>query len=591
MKEFSFTSLLLGMLLAIIFGAANAYLGLKVGMTVCASIPAAVVSMAIVRGILRRKSILENNMVQTIASAGESLAAGVIFTIPALIIWGIQPSILKIFVISVLGGFLGVLFMIPLRRYLIVKEHKRLPYPEGTACAKVLTAGDEGGVKAKSVFSGLAVGGVYKFLMSGLGLWNESPGWQIKGYKNAYIGADITPALLGVGYIIGPKISAYIFAGGLLGWLVLIPLISIFGTETIFPAAEPIAKLTAHQIWHFYIRYVGAGAVALGGILSLVRAFPVIISSFRSAVVEFIEKRVALKREERDLPISVVIIGSIVIAILIWHIPFINLNLLGAILVVIFAFFFVTVSSRLVGLVGSSSNPASGMTIATLLATSLIFSALGWTGTEGMVAALSVGAVVCIAICMAGDISQDLKTGYLVSATPENQQIGEFIGVLTSALVIGLTIFLLDATYKIGSPKLPAPQAMLMSIVIKGVIQHNLPWGLILAGIGIAAVVELFGIPSLPFAVGLYLPISLSTPIIMGGMIKRIRDTERGVLFSSGLIAGGAVMGILIAILKFKEIELSLGFKFGNSFSLLIFLLLCGILIREVTRIMNKNQS
>ncbi len=593
--EFTLTSIVMGVILGLIFGAANAYLGLKVGMTVSASIPVAVISMGVLRGMFKKGTILENNMVQTVGSAGESLAAGVIFTIPALIIWGLEPRVTKIFLISLIGGCLGVLFMIPLRKFLIVKEHRNLPYPEGTACAKVLMAGDVGGVKAKMVFLGVGIGAIYKFLMGGIGLWEEHPAWNLVKKVNMKIGIDAMPALLGVGYIIGPRIATYLFAGGALGWLVFIPAITLVGRgigHPIFPATTLISEMGPHQIWDSYIRYIGAGAVCLGGVASLTKAAPTVLESFKLGFEELshgISGKAEGLRTQRDIPMVMVIIGALVSAVILAVIPQVPVKLIGAVLVVIFSFFFVTVSSRIVGLVGSSSNPASGMTIATLLATSLILLRLGWTGQAGMVAALSVGAVVCVAVCIAGDTSQDLKTGYLVGATPMKQQIGEFLGVVTSASVVGWTVLILHKGYGIGSAELPAPQATLMSMVVKGVMTGAVPWTFVFIGMATALVVELMRIPSLPFAVGLYLPIELSTPVIIGGILRGIvqRKTagshsleyqEKGVLYSSGMIAGDALIGILLAVLAWQGINLQFAKDWMGPFSrwgtLLIFALL-----------------
>lgn len=603
MPEFTIRAVILGVLLGIVFGAANAYLGLKVGMTVSASIPVAVISMGILRGLMKRGTILENNMVQTIGSAGESLAAGIIFTVPALFIWGLSPSLSKIFVWALLGGVLGILFMIPLRRFLIVREHGRLPYPEGTACAEVLIAGEAGGSKAGMVFKGAGVGAVYKLLMNGFGLWKETPAWSVRVPKTV-IGVDAVPALLGVGYIIGPRIAAYIFGGGALSWLVFIPLIASFGEsilKPIFPASGAIAEMDAHDIWHNYIRYVGAGAVALGGLLSLIRAVPTIVRSFKLGFKEIVRPSDAegmVERTQRDLPMKWVVIGAVGIALLMGFAPHIEVGIVGALLTVLFAFFFATVSSRLVGIVGSSSNPASGMTIATLLATTVIFVAVGYTGTAGMVAALSVGAIVCICIAIAGDTSQDLKTGFLVGATPRSQQIGEFIGVLTSALFVGLSVYLLNEAYGIGGAPTPehptplaAPQATLMSMVISGVMNGNLPWTLVFIGAGTALLVELFGVSSLPFAVGLYLPMELSTPIIAGGLVRwaaerktqraetaKTKSENRGVLYASGLIAGEASMGVILAVLIWQNVTFNIAEgwmgRFADGGALLIFGLL-----------------
>lgn len=574
MPEFTAVAVIIGIILSIVFGAANAYLGLKVGMTVSASIPAAVISMAIIRVLLKRKSILENNMVQTIASAGESLAAGAIFTIPAIFLWGTVPSVLTMGIITFIGGALGVLFMIPVRRYLIVKEHGVLPYPEGAACAEVLVAGEEAGSGAGLIFAGGAVGLVYKFLGDGLKLWPTEIETEIQGFNGAAVGMDVLPALLGVGFIIGPKISAYMLAGAVLGWLGFIPLITLFGeglTAPIFPAVDLIKDLGFWGIWTKYIRYIGAGAVAAGGIISLVKALPTIVSSFSQAMKGFGAKAAdKIDRTDIDLPGKWVIAGIVVLVVAIAFIPSIPVKFVGAILIAIFGFFFVTVSSRIVGLVGSSSNPVSGMTIATLLFTTIIMKAVGFSGKEGMIAALCVGAVICTAAAIAGDTSQDLKTGYLVGATPRKQQLGELIGVLSAAVVIGFIMIMLNSAYTFGSKELGAPQATLMKLVIEGIMDGQLPWNLVFIGAATSVVVELLGIPSLPVAIGLYLPIHLSTPIMAGGLVKWILDfivkdkqankakTETGILYSSGLIAGEGLMGVILAILAVANVNLAL---------------------------------
>ena len=578
--EFTFKAVFLGVILAVVFGAANAYLGLKVGMTVSASIPAAVISMGVLRTLAKsfglKVSILENNMAQTVGSAGESLAAGVIFTIPALILMGVKPSLFQIFLLALLGGWLGVLFMIPLRRFLIVREHGKLPYPEGAACAEVLVAGEAGGSKAKTVFAGVTLGAIYKILMdkAGFFLWKEEVEWHVPYLKKGAFGFNVLPALLGVGYIIGPKIAAFMLAGAVLGWLGLIPFIAMLGENlptAVYPSTVPIAQMDCWAIWNNYLRYIGAGAVAFGGVVSLLKALPVIFSSFKVGMAEIFSSKFnkskadgGEKRTQRDLPLNVVMIFVCALSILIWLLPQVPLGLLGTILVVLFTFFFVTVSSRIVGLVGSSSNPASGMTIATLLATSLILAACGYSGTEGAVAAISVGAIACIGICIAGDTSQDLKTGFLVGATPRRQQIGELIGVLGSALFVGGTLYVLHTSYGIGSKDLAAPQATLMKMVVEGVLNQSLPWGFVLFGAFSALAVELMGIGSLPFAIGLYLPIHLSTPIMLGGLIRYAFEEwrnvdeptkdclrEDGILYSSGLIAGDALLGVLLAPLVY----------------------------------------
>lgn len=611
LPEITPVSIILGILLAIVFGGANAYLGLRVGMTVSASIPAAVISMGVIRMVLRRDSILENNIVQTIGSAGESLAAGAIFTLPALFMWAEEegssaPSLVEIALIAAVGGIIGILFMIPLRTALIVQEHGTLPYPEGQACAEVLIAGEEGGTSATTVFAGLGVSAVYKFIADGLCIFPSEVDFEIKSYKGSGIGMDVLPALLGVGYICGAKVSSYLFAGGTLGWFVLMPLISLFGGDNIiYPCTDPISSLSAMDLWRSYIRYIGAGAVAAGGIMSLIKSLPLIIRTFRQAIKGFGAKSNSSARTARDLPMNVVLIGVAVTAVFMWLCPIIPVNLLGAIIVIIFGFFFATVSSRMVGLVGSSNNPVSGMAIATLLISTIILKATGMTGMPGMIAAISIGSIICIIAAIAGDTSQDLKTGYLVGSTPKNQQIGELVGIVASAITIGGVLYLLDAAWKYGSDQLPAPQAMLMKMVVEGVMNGNLPWALVFAGVFIAVVVEVLGIPVLPFAIGLYLPIHLSTPMVVGGLVRlyfekkkensesvRKQKLEKGVLYSSGLIAGEGLIGILLAIFAIINvgkdtnlgdvINLSDKINLGNWGGLAVFALLTATLCYSV---------
>ncbi len=537
--EFTFTSLFIGILLAVVFGAANAYLGLRVGMTVSASIPAAVLSMGIIRVILRRDSILENNMVQTIGSAGESVAAGAIFTLPALFLWaadgveGIEaPGLFEIFLIALVGGTLGVLFMIPLRKALIVEEHGVLPYPEGTACAEVLLAGEEGGSKASVVFSGLGIAAVYKFVADGLGVFPSSVNYDIKAYKGSAVGMDVLPALVGVGYICGPRIASYMFSGSVLSWFVLMPLISLFaGDAIIFPGTEPISSLAPSKLWGTYIKYIGAGAVATGGIISLIKSLPLIVKTFSQAMKSMSNnkgKAASGLRTDQDMPMPVILIGVGVIAIAIWLLPTFPINLLGAVIVVIFGFFFATVSSRMVGLIGSSNNPVSGMAIATLLIATILLKATGLDGATGMKGAIAIGSIICIVAAIAGDTSQDLKTGFIVGATPKKQQLGELIGVLTSSLAIGGVLYLLNEAWGYGSTELPAAQATMMRMIVEGVMNADLPWGLIGAGAAIAIVVEILRIPVLPFAVGMYLPVSLNAGIMAGGLVSLVVVKKRG---------------------------------------------------------------
>jgi putative OPT family oligopeptide transporter len=574
--EFTAKAILLGAVFGLIFGASTVYLGLRAGLTVSASIPIAVLAISVLKR-LGGSTILENNIVQTIGSAGESVAAGVVFTVPALIfLLPRGPEYFNYFQITMLalaGGILGVLMMVPLRRALIVKEHGVLPYPEGTACADVLVAGERGGALAKTVFMGLGVGAVWKALSWIIQLFPTAVGRSLGRtsiFPNATLNVDISPEYLGVGYVIGPRIAGVMFAGGVLSWLVLLPLLTIMGNYMTVPfppvpaSGLRIDQMTPGQLWSAYIRYTGAGAVLAAGIITLARTIPTIVSSFRDSVKDFRGRDAAAgarTRTERDMPMTVVLGGTLLLAIFLAVAPGMPTqgNIVAAVLVVVFGFFFVTVSSRIVGLIGSSSNPISGMTIATLILTCTIFVALGWTGDWYAPVALCVGAVVCIAAANAGATSQDLKTGYIVGATPIYQQYGLIIGVLASAMIIGYTTLYLHSVMSIGSDALPAPQATLMSTIIKGLLSQNLPWGLVLVGVFISITLELCGIHSLSFAVGSYLPIATTAPIFAGGLVRAYVERKTGVteesevgsgtLFSSGLIAGGSLAGILYAIL------------------------------------------
>ena len=667
--ELTISAVIVGAILGIIFGASSMYLVLKVGMTVSASIPIAVLSITLFRVIGpifgRKATILENNIVQTTGSAGESIAFGVGVTMPALMILGYEMELTRVMLVAILGGLLGVLMMIPLRRAFIVKQQGKLAYPEGTACADVLIVGEKGGTSAKTVFVGFGVAFVYYFMDVGLKLWKEIPEaklWvetvkkRVLGFQGASISGEIAPHLLGVGYIIGTRISCIMVAGGILASWVLIPAIKLFGsglTQPIYPSHELIANMDIDQIWHDYVLYIGAGAVATGGIISMIRAMPLIVASVKSGLSDLSPRKAGfdastpqVPRTERDLSMKFVLLGSLGIVIAIWLAPMLHMNLLGAVLIVLFGFLFVTVSSRLTGEIGSSSNPISGMTVATLLMTCLIFLAMGWVGSEYRLTALSVAAIVCIAASNGGTTSQDLKTGYLVGATPRNQQIAILVGALTSALVIGYTLLVLnsaatvysqkpenvpavhinvanltekdrvhgaaatkdsneyyvlrvtnqnpqpgvpDGKYLVDSDgrirylvdpgvngslkkrddgtevtKYNAPKAALMSLIIDGILTQKLPWSLVLLGVAIALVLELAGVPSLPFAVGVYLPLSASTPIFIGGLVRWIVDkwTKRsaaegemspGVLLSSGYIAGGTIAGIIAALIAINK--------------------------------------
>ena len=585
--EITIASVVMGILLAVVFGAANAYLGLRVGMTVSASIPAAVIAMGVIRIIMRKNSILESNIVQTVGSAGESLAAGAIFTLPALFLWAAEgkmdkPSMIEITLIALLGGLLGVFFMVPLRNALIVKEHGVLPYPEGTACAEVLLAGEKGGANAGTVFAGMGFAALFKFIIDGLKVVSGEISLKFKGYAGE-IGTQIYPAVMSVGFICGPRIASYMFAGGLLSWMVIIPLIVLFGSEIVlYPGTvsigEMFAESGASEIWSTYIRYIGAGALAAGGIISLIKSLPLIVKTFAGAMKSISGAGASSnERTAQDINIKIVIIAILVLTLLVWLIPAIPVSLLGAFIVVIFGFFFATVSSRMVGLVGSSNNPVSGMAIATLLIATLILKVTGAEGAAGMASAIAIGSIICIVSAIAGDTSQDLKTGYILGATPKKQQFGEILGVTASALAIGGTLYILDSAWGFGSDELGAPQATLMKLIIEGVMGGNLPWGLVLIGVCIALVVELIGIPVLPFAIGVYLPVQLNACIMIGGVIrlameklKKSEDEKKeiindGVLFCSGMIAGEGLVGILLALLAVFGVDkfVDLGSKFN----------------------------
>ena len=604
MPELTVTSIIMGMLLAVIFGAANAYLGLRVGMTVSASIPAAVISMGVIRVIMKRNSILESNMVQTIGSAGESLAAGAIFTMPALFLWAEEglcdmPSLVEITLIALCGGVLGVLFMVPLRNALIVKEHETLLYPEGTACADVLLAGEEGGANASTVFSGMGLAAAFKFVVDGLKVLPSDVAFAFKSFKGE-IGMEVYPALLGVGYIVGPQIASYMFVGSLIGWMVIIPLICLFGPDTwLYPAdvgttiADLYAAGGAAKIWSTYVKYIGAGAIATGGIISLIKSLPLIITTFRDSIKSMKGgKNTNTARTAQDLPMQMILFGIVAMILIIWVVPAIPVTLLGAAIIVVFGFFFATVSSRMVGLVGSSNNPVSGMAIATLLIATMSIKASGKTGIDGMTAAIAIGSVICIVAAIAGDTSQDLKTGYLLGATPKKQQMGEIIGVVVSGLAIGGVLYLLNAAWGYGGAEVPAPQATLMKMIVEGIMGGNLPWNLVFIGVFLAIALEILRVPVMPFAIGLYLPIYLNASIMIGGVVRMFMDrrknvdeetktkqTTDGTLYCAGMIAGEGLVGILLAIFAVFGINVSIGesVNFGNigGVVLMVIMILC----------------
>ena len=598
LPEFTVTSILMGIILAVVFGAANAYLGLKVGMTVSASIPAAVISLGVIRVIMKKNSILESNMVQTIGSAGESLAAGAIFTMPALFLWAEEgkiamPGYLEITLIALFGGILGVLFMIPLRKALIVEEHGILPYPEGMACAEVLLAGEEGGSNASTVFAGMGLGAAFKFIVDGLKIVpSDIATPNIKGYAGQ-IGVEIYPALIGVGYICGPSISSYMFAGGIIAWLVLIPAVVFFGGSIDFAtlgntglAGQTIAEVFeangASAIWSNVIKYVGAGAIATGGVISLLKSLPLIIKTFAGAMKSLKNTSGGTNvRTDRDLKMPVVLGIILIVIILIWLVPSVPVSLLGAFLIAIFGFFFATVSSRMVGLIGSSNNPVSGMAIATLLISTFVLKATGNTGMAGMTGAIAIGSIICVIAAIAGDTSQDLKTGFIVGATPAKQQVGELIGVVASGFAIAGVMSLLNKAWGFGSAEIPAPQATLMKMIVEGIMDAKLPWVLVFMGVFLALALEVLRVPVMPFAIGLYLPIYLSCGIMVGGVVRLFLDKKKeaeakkkemisnGTLYCAGMIAGEGLVGILMAVLAIIKVgDNSIGAIIGGLFNL-----------------------
>ena len=586
MAEFTIKAAFFGILFGIVFGAANAYLGLRAGLTISTSIPVAVMTVAAFRALQTAGlpgTILEANISQTIGSASSSLASGVIFTLPALFLWEVAPGLLQMTLLAMCGGILGVLFMIPLRRFLIKGEHGRLPYPEGTACAEVLVANEVGGSSARYVFYGLGLGAFFKFLTSWIRVLPEDAWTRLPFIRKGELGMDLSPALFGVGYILGLRIATVMVGGGLLAWVVIIPGIGWWGdafTAPVFPEATALIRdMSPSQLWSRYVRYIGAGAVATAGIITLIRSIPVMVQSFRIGTAQIRERvgddgatHADILRTDNDLPLKFIGIALLTVMLFLALVPQVfgnvgnlGVRLVAAFCVVVFAFFFVTVASRIVGLVGVTSNPTSGMTIASLLGTAGIFLIMGWTDLAGKAAALTVGCVVAIAASIAGDTSQDLKTGYLLGATPRRQQIGELIGVLTSATFVCLSVLLLAETFGFGGTELPAPQATLMKLVIEGVLDQQLPWGFVGIGIGIAIICELLRIPSLPFAVGVYLPVSTMTPVFIGGLLRGLFERrakseaevserrERGILLGSGFVGGEGLLGVGIAAVAFMQ--------------------------------------
>lgn len=560
--EFSAKSIVLGVVLGLFFAIGNAYLGLKIGTTISASIPAAILSMGIFKIFFKRTTILENNIVQTIATVGEGLAAGIIFTVPALILLGDTPSIGRIFLLSSLGGILGILFMIPMRRYIIVEEHGTLPFPEGTACAEILKVGEKGHKSAVMALWGLLAGASYKILSGIFGIFSETFSWVFTPFQKANFSINASPSLLGVGFIIGPRITSVMFSAGILAWWGIIPLIKMFaGSESIvYPSTVPIADMNSQEIWSHYVRYIGAGAVATGGLLSLFKIWPLILKTVHIGAKELFSGFHTPSQKDRtdqDISMAWLILGSVAIILTLWLLPTLPMNLTTVVLLVLIGFFFVAVTSITVGIVGSTSNPVSGMTITTLLITCFIFVLLGWTERIYLISAITMAAVANTAIAMAGTTSQDLKAGYLLGSTPKLQQIAEIIGVIIPSLALGGTIYLLNEVYVLGSENMPAPQATLMALIAKGVIAGELPYTLVIVGVIIGLIVEILKIPVLPFAIGLYLPLSLTTGTMVGGLVSwyvhrhsnKEQTSENGILLSSGLVGGDACVGIVIALL------------------------------------------
>ena len=572
MPELTVVSIIIGCLLAALFAAANTYLALKVGMTIAAGIPAAILGTGLLKIIFKKSNILEANLISGVAAMGESLAGGIVFTLPAIIIWGKDLSLMTIITVTLLGGLLGIFFVVPLRRYLIVEEHGKLAFPESMAAAEVLVTSNAGGAGFKTVLTGMLTGGAYNFLSGGLLLWSTEPNWEIalkqngKSIFESFFGFDAVASLAGVGFIVGIEASLYMFAGALMATFGLIPLIKYVGassTVALYPSAKPIAEMSAAAIRSSYVKYIGAGAVATGGFISLAKSLPTIIKSFKAAMSGIGAKGGEIKRTELDVPMTWVIGSAVLVFFLAWFLPIIHVSAIGALMAVLFSFFFAVVSARICGIIGASNNPVSGMTIATLLFVTTVLKARGMTGDTGMVAALIAGAIVCVAIAVAGGAGQGLKTTYIIGGTPKRLEIGMVLGILVGAVAGGAVMLLLIHTYGIGGDHgLAAPQATLMSLVVKGVMTAQLPWAFVLVGVTFGVMIELMGLPVLAVALGIYLPIHLSAGILFGGIVRLIVDkkfkkdenllkekTEKGILLASGLVAGDAIMGIVIAIL------------------------------------------
>ena len=613
MPEATGYSIVMGILFAVIFAAANTYLGLKVGLTISAGIPGAILATGLLRSIFKRNSILESNYVASLAAVGESIAGGIIFVLPAIILIGFNLSIITVAIVTVIGGIMGVYFIIPVRKYLIIQEHGTLIYPESMAQAEVLVSANQGGQGFKSVLKGLGVGLGYKILSGGLGLWNETASYIIVSYQRTMIGIDTLASLMGVGFIVGTSTSILMFAGSVVAWLGFIPIIKFFGEfapTPIFPSTTVIAEMSATEIWSNYIKYIGAGAVAMGGFISLARSLPTIITSFKEAMGGLGKGEKSFDRVNEEPSIVWVLAAAIFGFVLTWIVPTINAGPVGGILAVLFSFFFSVVSARMVGVIGASNNPVSGMTIATLLVIASVFKAMGATGVEGMRIVLLVSGIVCVAIAVAGGVAQSLKATHVIGGSPKKVQHGMFLALSIASFMGGATVLLLHSAYGIGSEQVTAPQATLMKLIVEGIMTGQLPWTLVIVGAIIALFCAFTGLPILPVALGIYLPISLNTAIFFGGLIRKFVEmrfkkdeasldtaVERGTLIASGLVAGDALTGILIGI--FAALNIKTNFlanvipneSLKNLVSLGVFVLLAVWLYNYSCKVKRNNEE
>ena len=615
MPELTGYSIIIGLLFALIFAAANTYLGLKVGLTISAGIPGAILATGLLKGLFRRNNILEANMVASLSAMGESIAGGIIFVLPALILLGFGLSIMTVVIVTIVGGLMGVFFITPVRRYLIVEEHGNLIYPESMAAAEVLVTGSEGGSGFRTVLLGMGVGAVYKIFSGGFRFFSENASYTIQPYQGTMIGVNTVASLMGVGFIVGTKTSILMFGGSVIAWLALIPLIKFFGAgmaEPLFPSKVPIAEMGAFDVWSSYIRYIGAGAVATGGFISLIRSLPTIVNSFKQAIGGMGKGETAsVRRMDLESPLTWVIAAAVLGFLLTWFVPIIGGGLVGSLLAVLFSFFFAVVSGRMVGLVGASNNPVSGMTIATLLIVTTVLKLMGNTGDLGIKTALMIGGVVCVAIAVAGGTAQSLKTTFIIGGTPRKVQLGMFAALSLASIAAAGTLILLHRAYGIGDAAVPAPQATLMKMIVEGIMTAQLPWTLVFIGVALAFFCFMAKIPILAVALGIYLPIGLTAAIFAGGIVRvfverkmqpAAKDTdkaaeddkavekgdnvemdkavEKGILLASGLVAGDALIGIVIGIFAAIGTDIAFGLKLfpviaeSNLAAFIMFLLL-----------------